>query len=309
MEQELDILESGMALVEKISCLLDGYMDEEIVTAEYIIRARFSIMMILRWLEKHESDFSIPFYPMVEKKDIKDQDYIKAVEENVMEIADELEETMNSMEVLFLELSPSWYGHVYPGISEAVMTCLENALNLAKQENRPKEDAFLDGKLAFMQMFSEGPLKEVDHVTLLEALYDNIAEDNSCYQDMVNLWYLLIMENEKLPKIQRAVKDQTPFNLRENHLFQTMLSDMIMKQEPFHVSTAMEITNEVQGIQKNGKLQYVFISGTNNEYGISYDSRQYYPHRGFEMYLLDRMTAYLEKKYPEFANCWLNQEK
>lgn len=297
----MDTIESGLSLVKRIDQMLGDYTEEETQTGGYLIRARLGIILVLRWLEKYVSGFNITMYDMLEYAP-KNVDFVQAIEECQAENITELSETMEQMDNLLTGMTFSWRVHIYSSISFLANDCRETAEMLAKEKNRSAEDAWIDGQIAFVQMFQEGPFKEEqdNFRELLNQLYD-LAADREAYESGENgYWYVSILENELLPRVMRAVEGKTPFTKKENEVLRTLLKDMIVIEDPFHASDVTYVMDFTQGMQKSGKLQYLSMSCTDEVEGIYQDPYQYYPHRGLEMVLLDQMILYLDEKYPDF---------
>lgn len=306
--KEIEILESGLRLSKELDSLFWGFTEEDSYKLEYLVKARFSIIMILRWMEKYVSEFNVTFYNMIPCRK-RGEHFMDAIE--IADVKDELGETMVRMENLFLDMSTSWSKQLYSGIGDFAVQCMEEAQILAMKENRSEEEAFLDGEIAFTQMFQEGPLKTDANqfYEMLKQIYEIIGDPDSYYSGNVSIWYIQVLENQKLPVVKKALNGKVPLEKKELDIVKELFSDLWVADDPFHISDVMDYFTGQQGYHPKGKkLQYTFIAGSNIGDDICYDEHQYLPHRGFEMYLLDRMILYLEKKYPEFAKSWQDKQ-
>lgn len=304
---EMDILESGLHLVKRVEKLLDNEEYSFLYTqrSDYMIRARLAVVLVMRWMEKYVSDFRISMYNMLEGQK-NGVNPVETISYDLDEAIAETSEMMETVEQIFVDISPSWMKYVYAGISEAALQCLESAQSINEEENRPVEDAWFAGRVAFVQMFREGPLKDEQDTyrNFLEQLYEEAADREMYETGNICYWYLTITENKMIPKLRQMTESISPLSNREKHLLKDLLDDLIVPDDPFHSATVSDLLDISQGLQENGKLEYIWLSCRDSSMDVYSDPYQYCPHKGLEMYLLDRMTGYLKRKYPNLAQSW-----
>ena len=287
---EIKILQEGMETVNKCCNLLEFYSDTDTSKPEYLLRLKLVTVMILRWLEKYETQLEIPLYGIRGKN-------IQVVKETVRKDEDILTlvgQQMNDMECVFIKLCPSWKYDCYTGVSRCAAACYDTAIDCLG-ESEDYEAAFVDGKYAFIQCFKYGPFKEEQskYWDFLGDVYDLFSSLNECrYAE-----YLEVLRNTKILKYKKLLEKEL-FSEREQDLLQTAINDLVVDYDPFHSSELSEFFNVGQGIQRT-EVVYHFMAMQADDMSMNSASYQYYPHRGLEMYLLERLMVYLERSYPE----------